>query len=333
MNDEFTYNKTKLDLDCHEHFQEIRFQLDMHREKLKQKIDDIYMEMIEKTKEFEGFYLRSLDEEISSSLKSFEIKSIDEELNEIEQTFRDPNLLIKTIEDIHLKQQESINRIQPKLNEMIQVKEHLKALNDFRPNLSFEKNLFGQLNLNEYSRFDPFESKMLGSKQPMQLIKLCEFDLNDGFKLLYRASEHGFGSNDFHLKCDGHANTLKIFKANGFIFGGFSSVTWDSTSLYKPDANAFLFSLTNKDNQACKMKIDPDQHQNAIYCDAEYGPTFDNGHAIYISSNANTNTYSNSNLGYTYKHPQYEHGTSEAQTFLAGSSNFLLSEIEVYQKE
>ena len=43
MYDEFILNKTRIDLDVHEHFQKIRFQLDEHREKLMVKIDDIYM--------------------------------------------------------------------------------------------------------------------------------------------------------------------------------------------------------------------------------------------------------------------------------------------------
>jgi hypothetical protein len=38
-------------------------------------------------------------------------------------------------------------------------------------------------------------------------------------------------------------------------------------------------------------------------------------------------------LGYTYKNPQYAYGTDEAKTFLAGSYNFQLDEIDVYQKE
>ena len=40
-----------------------------------------------------------------------------------------------------------------------------------------------------------------------------------------------------------------------------------------------------------------------------------------------------SNLGCYYKHPQYEKGTKEAETFLAGSYKFQLDEIEVYLKE
>jgi len=41
MYEQFTLNKPSLDLDVHNHFQEIRRHIDLHREKLKQKIDDI----------------------------------------------------------------------------------------------------------------------------------------------------------------------------------------------------------------------------------------------------------------------------------------------------
>ena len=69
MYEQFTLNKTKLELDAHEHFQEIRFKLDEHREELKQKIDDIYMEMIDKTKKFEATYLKNLKEKLETSFE------------------------------------------------------------------------------------------------------------------------------------------------------------------------------------------------------------------------------------------------------------------------
>jgi hypothetical protein len=40
-----------------------------------------------------------------------------------------------------------------------------------------------------------------------------------------------------------------------------------------------------------------------------------------------------SDLGTTYSHPQYEEGTNEGKSFLAGKKWFQLDEIEVYQKE
>ncbi len=135
------------------------------------------------------------------------------------------------------------------------------------------------------------------------------------------------------MKCDGHSNTLTIFKVkhSSYIFGGYTTVHWDSSSDDKSDANAFIFSLTNKDNQPLKMKVDLDEHQYAIYCHSEYGPTF--GSDIVIRNNSNTTMYSYSSLGGTYKHPKYEYGSDEAETFLAGSNQFQLDETEVYQKE
>ena len=79
------------------------------------------------------------------------------------------------------------------------------------------------------------------------------------------------------------------------------------------------------------MKVDPNQHQYAIYCGSGLGPTF--GDDIRIANNANTTMDNYSNLGHTYLHPQYAFGTNEAKTFLAGSFEFQLAEIEVYQKE
>jgi hypothetical protein len=50
-----------------------------------------------------------------------------------------------------------------------------------------------------------------------------------------------------------------------------------------------------------------------------------------IYSDSNTNTFSNSNLGHSYQHPDYQKGSNKAKSFLAGSYKFLTSEIEVYQ--
>ena len=91
-------------------------------------------------------------------------------------------------------------------------------------------------------------------------IDLCEFSTNDKWSLLYRATRDRFGVKDVHSNCDGHSNTLTIFKANqsSYIFGSFTSVSWESPAygIFKSDANVFIFSLTNKDNRPGKMNID-----------------------------------------------------------------------------
>ena len=74
----FTLSKTKLDLECHEHFEEIRKQIEMQRDK----INDICMEMIEATQKYEKSYLKNLNEKLDTCLNSFEIKSVDVDENQ-----------------------------------------------------------------------------------------------------------------------------------------------------------------------------------------------------------------------------------------------------------
>jgi hypothetical protein len=344
--EEFVQTSNKLDLDVFDHFQEIRFQIDEQREELKKKIDEIALEMIDKVKKNEEIYLKNLKEKLLATFSSFdESKSLENELKEIEETFRNPNLLIETIEEMHRKQEESLNEIQFKLYEMNRVKDNLKVTNYFKPNLSLlnqeaETSLFGSINLNGYSLSNTNSflknSQILTNKQQCSaLINLCEFSPNDKWSLLYRGTRDGFGAKDFHSKCDDHSNTLTILKAkeSSYIFGGFSAVNWESSNGYKSDPNAFIFSLTNIENKPIKMKIDSKRHQYAIRCNSDYGPTFGGGHDIYVANNANTGMNSVSNLGRTYRHPQYEEGTDEAKTLLAGSFQFQLDEIEVYKKE
>jgi hypothetical protein len=331
----FQQNKSKLESDIFEHFQELRFQIDEHREMLKEKIDEIASKMIDDSKKNEAMYLRNIKEDLFQT-QSFE--SLENELNGIEDTFRNPNLLIETIKEMQQKQEESLNEIQSKLTEMNRVKVIIMVTNEFKPNTSFSfTSLFGLLKLNRTCSYvNSLQGQILNDEQQcLELIKLCEFSSKDKWSLLYRGTRDGFGNNDFHLRCDGHSNTLTIFKSKGssYIFGGFTTVSWDgsSRSEWKLDPNAFLFSLTNKDNKPVKMKINPDTHHCAILCWASCGPTF--GADINIANNANAYKGCYSHLGFTYKHPQYADETDEARTFLAGSTHFQLDEIEVYQRE
>ena len=231
MFEQFTLNKITLNLDFHNHFTEIRFKLDEYREHLKVKIDDINMAMIKKTKKFEPTYLKSLVDKLGESLRSFETKSIEQSLKETEETFRNPNLLIESIRDMQCQQDEAIGELKLKLNEQSQVKDDMKRMNEFKPNLSFSQNSFGLLHLNEYSSNDLFKSQILTGHQPSELFKLCEFSSEDKWTLLYRGTRDGFGAANFHSKCDRHNNTLTILKAHGtsYVFGGFTSINRDSS--------------------------------------------------------------------------------------------------------
>jgi hypothetical protein len=108
-------------------------------------------------------------------------------------------------------------------------------------------------------------------------------------------------------KCDGHSSTLTILKAkeSEFIFGGFATVSWESSTdgKWKSDPNAFIFSLNNGDKWPLKMKVKTNRHKNAFYCNSRWAPTV--GNDISSAENDNNPTMdSYSNLGYAFKQPQ-----------------------------
>ena len=70
---------------------------------------------------------------------------------------------------------------------------------------------------------------------------------------------------------------------------------------------------------------------HSIYGGSSYGPTFGQGHDIYIYNYASSNSLSYSNLGYTYSPPSgYSYGKTFTQTFLAGSHWFTPDEVETF---
>jgi hypothetical protein len=175
-------------------------------------------------------------------------------------------------------------------------------------------------------------STILSEKyQIEQLMSLCEFPVRQKLNLIYRASQDGFETVNFHSKCDNKPNTLIIIKStNGNVFGGYTEKTWNHAGFYKADQNSFIFSLINKPNKPIKMKW---SQNYGICCNISYGPTFGGGFDLKIADKSNTNTSSYSNLCHSYTHPDYAYGSNEAKSFLASSYNFQVSDIEVYVKQ
>jgi hypothetical protein len=146
--------------------------------------------------------------------------------------------------------------------------------------------------------------------------------------LLYRGSDHGFKSSDFHGKCDGKSNTITIIlTTKGFIFGGFTPIPWDSSSQYKPDSSgrSFLFSVKNPHDHDFG-RIGLTNPQRAIYCNSSYGPTFGNGHDIYIANGCNENTSSFTRVGLGYAH----NTIFDPYKVFTGEQYFTVKEIEVF---
>lgn len=129
------------------------------------------------------------------------------------------------------------------------------------------------------------------------------------WKLCYRASSHGWGAADFHRLCDNKHETFVIIQSTeGNIFGGYTSLCWQSGYPYRPlDGRTFRFSL--KSNiPAFKLRIDEGILSNSLDGLA-FGHRSDR---LYVASNSNNNSASYSSL------------------FSARAQHFIVNEIEVF---
>jgi hypothetical protein len=89
---------------------------------------------------------------------------------------------------------------------------------------------------------------------------------NAKMKRLYKATDPnvGFTAAKFHSLCDGKGPTLSLIKTvAGHIFGGFTTISWDSSSLYKNDTQSFLFSVDKQIKYPIVKNYD-----KAIFCNS-----------------------------------------------------------------
>jgi hypothetical protein len=147
LNEQLQEAKNIFDLDCYNQFQEIRRKIEVQREELKDQIDKISSKMIDQ--------IKAIEETYSNRIKEFHVEAYDLEKEKkiLNETFRDVNLLISSINQLQVKQDEAVSRIKSNLNEISQMKTFMTESNDFKPNLSFNRDSFGLLNIKSSSLF------------------------------------------------------------------------------------------------------------------------------------------------------------------------------------
>jgi hypothetical protein len=175
-------------------------------------------------------------------------------------------------------------------------------------------------------------SNILNTTQTSHLVELLGFNKFDQWELIYRGTTHGFRSKDFHSRCDGVRNVLIIIQtSDSYVFGGYTEVAFDKSNSFKRDSKAFIFSFVNKANRPIKFY---GKHENVIYCRYDLGPTFGEFEFDFkILDNSNLHEGSFTRLGVWYKYQFKESYKYEWETFLAGSKNFRVREIEIYKKK
>ncbi|UJR21877.1 hypothetical protein I4U23_024950 [Adineta vaga] len=163
-----------------------------------------------------------------------------------------------------------------------------------------------------------------------QQAKLNEFYGKETQKwsLLYKATRDGFSSVAFHKYCDHRGPTMTIIqsKPGGYLFGGYTSVSWRSNKGYIEDNyDPFLFTLTNP-HGIPPTKYPVLESNYAIYNRKDFGPTFGCGHDLHICDDSKS-----SGGSYCYFPWSYSDRTQRGTETFTGSKFFQANDIEVYR--
>ncbi|KAL4713131.1 hypothetical protein ACJJTC_004517 [Scirpophaga incertulas] len=154
------------------------------------------------------------------------------------------------------------------------------------------------------------------------------------WRLMYRASTHGYSAHAFHSHCDGVSPVLLLVQVSrGGVVGGYCEAAWGASG-YAAAERGFLFSLAPPANDpqaaptaptaptASQPVIYPLQKKSFALCShPDFGPIFGAGADLLISSHCNTNSDSYSNL-----HSYGDSGSPQ----LTPHYNFTVRDYELY---
>ncbi|CAF1389004.1 unnamed protein product [Adineta steineri] len=161
-------------------------------------------------------------------------------------------------------------------------------------------------------------------------VKLNEFygKKTQKWELIYKGTRDSFTSGAFHRHCDHRGPTMTIIqsKSGGYLFGGYTSVSWRSSQGYVEDSyEPFLFTLTNP-HGIPPTKYPVIEERYAIFNKKECGPTFGCGHDLYVCDDSKISTGS-----YIYFPWSYSDRTNRGSETFTGTKYFQTNDIEVYR--
>ena len=205
-----------------------------------------------------------------------------------------------------------INEIKELKSENKKMKEQIDELTKFKLEIEEEREKKKYYSLKD--------SNILNDPEK---IKMISDWINPNKKIIYnqiyKATRDGGTGKNFHTHCDNKGPTLTLINStNGYIFGGFISISWEGPQnwTYKSnDDSAFIFSIDNKIKYPIKDK------SCVIYNQINYGPDF-GSNDIFLSKENFLNNNSNQCNCYKYYNASPEK--------LSGGTTFQVKELEVY---
>ena len=118
----------------------------------------------------------------------------------------------------------------------------------------------------------PLKEKLKKEEKEKDLNKLKEWislGENVEFNLIFRKSEDGDTTEDFHRLCDNKGKTLIMIETiEGRKFGGFTNDSWNTSNNWRSNPNDFVFSLD------LNKKYSNNNNSLSTVSDSSQGPVF-----------------------------------------------------------
>jgi len=197
---------------------------------------------------------------------------------------------------------ESLKKLETAVSDLtLKFQKYESLFNDLQT--EYSKNIYGKISESEYELINGWIHNELK---------------NFAYRIIYKATIHGFGSKQFHFFADGITNILVLGTTEkGERFGAFTPISFNGSNSHQNDNNSqsFLFSINKK------LKFKAKSTSNSIYDHTGYGPTFGSGHALHICHNSDI-------VASSYGNPNSEYENTTNQKLFEPSQK--MKEIEVY---
>ena len=218
-----------------DHFTEIRRQIDLQREQLKAKIDEIALKLIDETNEKENAYKSKMEK----SLLNVTRIDIEQSRQTLLEEFRKPHLLIEEVKQMRNEQEQKVNEFQARIKELGSLCGEIESL-IFTPNQSFRDESFGLLKPNGLIAYVSAKKIILWNLASNECVATLEGHTKD-IECLEAIDKSRFasGSSDKTIRIwdskahaciktlIGHESTvcsLKSFKSNNLASGSYQDI-------------------------------------------------------------------------------------------------------------
>ena len=172
--------------------------------------------------------------------------------------------------------------------------------------------------------FQPFQgSAILTTPAQRAALYLCfPFKAQPQTHLLFSTERDGRSIQKMHQMIDGIGITTVLIKKDEFIFGGFAAVKWkDDGEPFGDNSNSFLFSVSQDAFIPYRPRVSDACHLLAT----PYTLTFGKYDLILADDFDGCSAMLENSYGIGFNQ-----GSTEAQTFLAGETNFRADVVEVW---